>query len=426
MNARRIRPLTRRIEAEIDAGPSKSFTHRALVAAALASGPSAVVDPLVADDTRITLDGLRGLGVAIVESADRWTVPGLPGALPGGGVLDLGDSGTSLRFLLSVAALGRAPSRLDGSPRLRERPLEELAVALRSLGGEVELTAGRLPALTGGLPPAGGTVAIPSGRSSQFASSLLLIGSRLPGGLDLHLEAPVVSSPYVELTVSVLRAFGVAVSRIGDDHWRVEEGSYPGTEYRVEGDHSAASYFLAAAAVTGGRLRVRGLSPDSQQADACLQRILADAGCDVLRGPDWIEVRGHGEIRPMDLDMAAAPDLVPTLAVLALFAEGPSTFRRIGHLRHKESDRLELLARNLEALGRPARATADRLEIGPPVKALRGGTVVTASDHRMAMAFAIAGLRVPGIVVDDADCVGKSNPGFWDQLDGLRRLRTGS
>jgi 3-phosphoshikimate 1-carboxyvinyltransferase len=260
---------------------------------------------------------------------------------------------------------------------------------------------------------------MPSARSSQFASSLLLIGSRLAGGLDLHLEAPV-SSPYVALTVEVLRAFEVAVSRVDDHHYRVQQGSYPGTEYPVEGDHSTASYFLAAAAVTAGRVRVCGLSPDSQQADAVLQRILADTGCKVRRGPDWIEVHGNGELQPLDHDMTAAPDLVPTLAVLALFSAGPSTLRGVGHLRHKESDRLDLLVRNLKILGRPAQATADRLEIGPQVNALRGGEVITASDHRMAMAFAIAGLRIPGVVIDDANCVGKSNPGFWNQLDALR------
>jgi 3-phosphoshikimate 1-carboxyvinyltransferase len=253
---------------------------------------------------------------------------------------------------------------------------------------------------------------------------MLLIGSRLPGGLELDLSPPAVSLPYVEVTVRVLREFGVRVERPDELCWKVPECGYPGREYRVEGDHSSASYFLAAAAVLGGRVRAEGLDPDSAQADARLQRILPELGCEVRSGPGWIEVEGTGTIRPFDLDMSDAPDLVPTLAVLALFADGPSAMRGVGHLRIKESDRLETLAGNLRRLGREASTTEDELIVGEVTLPRPDEvTVETASDHRMAMAFAIAGLRLPGVTVDDADCVAKSNPGFWQDL---YRLTTGN
>jgi 3-phosphoshikimate 1-carboxyvinyltransferase len=199
----------------------------------------------------------------------------------------------------------------------------------------------------------------------------------------------------------------------------VRSGGYPAREYRVEGDHSSASYFLAAPAIVGGRVRVEGLVPNSVQADAMLGRLMAEAGCEVDSGASWIEVRGRRPYRGFDLDMGSAPDLVPTLAVLAMFAGGPSVIRGIGHLRIKESDRLETVASNLRRLGCEARAIDDRLEVRPDPSAYRGALIETASDHRMAMAFAVAGLAVEGVEIDDPSCVSKSNAGFWKQFDSL-------
>jgi 3-phosphoshikimate 1-carboxyvinyltransferase len=423
MNPRTIRPAESAPDAELAAPPSKSVTHRALVAAALADGPSTILGPLLAEDTSVTRAGLRELGVPVEERDGGWTVHGCSGRVAGGGRLWLGDSGTSARFLLALAALSRMPSRLDGSSRLRQRPLQELGEALRRLGSRIRLAphGGGLPAEAGGSPPGGGTVRVASGRSSQFASALMLVGSRLPGGLDLTLEPPAVSLPYVELTERVLRRFGVVVQRVEPLRWRVAEGGYAGRDYRVEGDHSTASYFLAAAALLGGRVMVRGLDPDSPQPDACLAKILERLGCRVARDRDSVEVRGSGRIPSFDLTMGHAPDLVPTLAILGLFSEGASIVRGVAHLRHKESNRLEMLARNIRVLGREAEAVEDRLEIGPPTGMLRGDRISTASDHRMAMAFAVAGLRLKGVVIDDANCVAKSDPRFWDRLEALRR-----
>ena len=219
--------------------------------------------------------------------------------------------------------------------------------------------------------------------------------------------------------MGVLESFGVGIERPEHLRWRVTPGAYPAREFRVEGDHSSASYFLAAAAVVGGRVRVEGLAPDSAQADARLGSLLDEAGCEVNTGEDWIEVRAGRRYRGFDLDMGAAPDLVPTVAVLAMFADGPTVLRGIEHLRIKESDRLETVASNLRRLGCEARAVDDRLEIQPDRSSYRGALVETASDHRMAMAFAVAGLVIDGVVIDDPSCVSKSNAGFWNQLDSL-------
>ncbi|MDX1389156.1 MAG: 3-phosphoshikimate 1-carboxyvinyltransferase, partial [Acidobacteriota bacterium] len=310
---------------------------------------------------------------------------------------------------------------LDGAPRLRERPIRDLSDVLDDLGASLRLTAkgGGLPLEAGGSPVRGGRVTVAADQSSQFASALLLIAPRLAGGLELELAPPAVSLPYVVLTTRVLEDFGVEVVRPSPLTWRVVEGDYAGRRYRVEGDHSSASYFLAAAAVVGGKVRVENLDPSSAQADARLGTILEKLGCSVRRGEDWVEVEGTGTVPAFDLDMSDAPDVVPTLAVIALFADGECAMRGVAHLRIKESDRLGVLAENLGRLGREAEATEDALVVGPPSGVLRAATIATASDHRMAMAFAVAGLRIEGVVVDDADCVSKSNAGFWQDFTKL-------
>jgi len=422
MTARTIQRTDGPLEATFRAPPSKSVTHRALVAAALASGPSTIVGPLDAEDTRVTLKALGALGFRVRAGDSGWEVHGLGGEVRGGSEIDLAESGTSFRILTAVASLGTRPSRLDGAPRLRERPIGELAAALRSLGAHLELSAKveGLPIRVGGVPLRGGRVVLSAKRSSQFATALLMVGSRLEKGLELVLEPPVVSLPYVDLTVAVLEAFGVEVNRPEELRWLVSPGDYPGRKYVVEGDHSSASYFLAAAAVVGGRVRIEHLDPGSAQPDGRLGLVLERLGCVVRRGPDWVEVEGTGSIPPFDLDLSASPDLVPTLAILALFADGPCSMRGIAHLRLKESDRLALLAGNLRKLGRDAAATEDALLVkAPSGKALEGATIETASDHRMAMAFSVAGLRVGGVRVDDAGCVAKSNRDFWKDLSRL-------
>jgi len=420
MGVRRIRCAKSAPSAAFRAPPSKSVTHRALVAAALARGRSAVRNPLDADDTRVTREGLSALGVPVTDESGTWVVEGRDGLVAGGGRLDLRESGTSARLLLALSALGEAPSVLDGDPRLRERPIADLAEALERLGARVVPgdRSGKLPLEAGGVPPSGGRVEVPGDATSQYASALLLVGSRLPHGLDLTMRLPAVSLPYVRITERVLADFGVRVRNDGL-RWLVAPTRYRGREYVVEGDWSSASYLLAAAAVTGGRVTVDGVSASSAQADARLPAILRRTGCVVDVGRDRVEVRGGARWTGFDLDMNEAPDLVPTLAALAAFADGPCVIRGVGHLRHKESDRLETIASNLNAVGRPASVVGDRLEIGAPAGRLHGARIATASDHRIAMAFAVVGLRVEGVEIDDPGCVAKSHPGFWDQFEVL-------
>ncbi len=422
MAGRLIHPARGPLKARLHAVPSKSVTHRALVAAALARGTSLLRSPLEADDTLVTRDGLAQLGFSVRCTPEGWSVEGRAGRVPGGGTLQLGASGTSFRFLAAVAALGEEPSRLDGTPRLRQRPVEELLQALEGLGARVERPpAGSLPLIVGGRAwdPQAARVGVRGARSSQFASALLLVGARRPRGLELVVEPPAVSLPYVELTAHVLRGFGVPVERTGPATWRVPPCDYAGRDFAIEGDHSSASYFFAAAMLLGGSVRLEGLDPYSPQADARFPKALRELGATVRSGEGWIEVEGTGRLPGFEVDLTEAPDLAPTFAALALFAEGTAVLRGVAHLRHKESDRLELVARNLRRLGREAWAEADRLVVRAPAGRLRGGPVETAGDHRIAMAFAVAGLRLGGVVLDDAACVAKSYPRFWDDLGRL-------
>lgn len=413
MDVRTIRTRRRALEITVEAPPSKSVTHRALVAASLARGASSIRNALVSDDTRATCGGLAELGVEIRRCPQHVIVVGTAGTIRGGGRLNLRESGTSLRLLSAVASLGQRPSELDGAHRLRQRPIEELAVALRSLGGRFESTG--WPLSIGGADLSGGPIALSGGRSSQFASALMMIAPSMPNGLRLELIPPVVSAPYIELTARVMREFGASVERESECRWRVRPGSMQGRDFRVEGDHSSVSYFLAAAAICGGSVCVRGIDPMSAQPDARLGSMLAELGCRFESGPDWIRIGGVGRIPAFRVDLADAPDLAPTVAALALFAEGPCRISGLAHLPFKESDRLSLLVENLNRLGRSARVAEGAIEIDGDQSRLKGNEIATASDHRMAMAFALAGLRLEGVRIPEPRSVEKSNPAFWDQ-----------
>ena len=407
----------RALDARVIAPPSKSVSHRALVVAALADGVSTIRRPLDAGDIRATVSGLRALGIAITASGDEIRVEGCGGRVPGGGNLELAESGTSLRFLTAMAAIGERPSRIDGCARLRERPIRPLADALAALGAAV--SPGGLPLTVGGIPVRGGEVRVAASPSSQFASGLIAIGPCLREGLEVRLLPPVVSRPYVELTAEVMSAFGADVQTAGDHLWRVGTASYRARSFTIEGDHSSASYFLAAPLIASGRVRVNQLDPRSLQADACFTEILEGLGAEIRRGGNWIEVEGTGEVPPFDVSLGHAPDLVPTFAVLGLFATGPSVIRNVPHLRVKESDRLDQLALNLRQLGSAVDADEDRLTIHGRHQAMSEPTIRTGGDHRVAMAFALAGLKIPGLRVDDAACVAKSNPSFWNDWEEM-------
>jgi 3-phosphoshikimate 1-carboxyvinyltransferase len=411
------------LDVVIDAPPSKSLTHRALVAAALAEGTSRIQGPLDAEDTRVTRYGLSALGAIVSDGPEgEWAVRGCGRAVAGGATIDLGASGTSARLLAAVAALACRPSRLDGSPRLRERPMAELAAALGALGAAITTAPdGGLPWEAGGRPMSGGTVRLRGDRSSQFASALLLVGGRLPRGLLVEVEPPVVSAGYVGLTAAVLRTFGAEVEPCGDHGWRVGPGGLHARDYRVEGDWSSASYFLAAPALLAGRVRVRNLAPLSAQPDRGFLTLLRRIGCSVREGFDWVEVSGSGHVPAFECDLRETPDLAPTVAALGLFARGACTISGLDHLRHKESNRLEGLCRNLQRLNRSARVDGGRLIIEASDVEPRGGPIETAGDHRLAMAFALVRLRLPDVQIDAPHVVTKSYPDFWQQWERITR-----
>jgi 3-phosphoshikimate 1-carboxyvinyltransferase len=427
MPRRCIEPAKGPLCGDFRAVPSKSVTHRALVAAAVADGRSQLYGPLDADDTQRTLSGLRALGVRIDARVGSWSVEGTGGVIPGGGTVDAGSSGTTARFLTALAAVGAEPTLLDGSPRLRERPMGELVEALAALGGSIQAAPGGvLPVRAGGTKIAGGAVAVAGTRSSQFASALLLAAPAFERGLVLTIPAPRVSFPYVLLTLEVLEAFGATIARPDDETIVVSPQRLRGRSFEIEGDHSSASYLFAATAILGGRVSIRGLRIDSAQADARFLRDLASLGCEVTdQGPGGVAVSASGRVPAFSWNLADAPDLAPTAAALALFAEGPCELTGLDHLRLKESDRLAIIAENLARLGARASVDGGSLSITPPRRGeARGARIEVAHDHRIAMAFAVAGLAIPGVELQDRDAVGKSYPRFWDDLATL--VRTGS
>jgi 3-phosphoshikimate 1-carboxyvinyltransferase len=412
------------LDAVVAVPGSKSLSNRALVAAALARGESRLSGVLGSEDIEAMRAALVALG-AEVQALGRhgWRVRGSDGALRApSGTLDARASGTAARFLTAIATLAPGPSLIDGTPRLRERPIADLAEALSRLGAEVEVL-GRngcppVRIAGGGLP--GGAAAVDARRSSQTVSALLLAAPYARADVELELvEGALVSRPYVELTLQVMRDFGAEAgwTPAGRLHVRAGHG-YRGRRYAVEPDASSAAYFFCAAAIAGGRVRVPGLRPDSVQADLGLLAVLEQMGCRVARDAEGVEVTGpDGALAGVDVDMNAMPDAVLALAVTAAFASGPTRIRNVAHLRLKESDRLAALERELGKLGCAARAEADALAIEPGP--LHGAEIATYDDHRMAMAFALAGLRVPGVVIRDPACVAKSWPKYFDALGRL-------
>jgi 3-phosphoshikimate 1-carboxyvinyltransferase len=407
---------------------SKSITNRALVCAALATGDSLLVGALESDDTRVMRDALAGLGIGLRhdERQAQIEVEGCGGGIPASKAdLFVGNSGTTVRFLAAMLALGHGEYRLDGVARMRERPIEDLLVALRQLGIDAQSESGT------GCPPvvirasgiAGGAAHVAGNVSSQFLSGLLLAAPYAASDVELLVDGELVSKPYVEMTLAVMRSFG-AQAEAAADLSRIKVSAahrYTGRRYEIEPDASAASYFFAAAAVTAGRITVEGLNRDALQGDVAFCECLAKMGCRVEYGPQEISVTG-GLLVGIDIDMNAISDTVQTLAAVALFARGPTTIRGVGHIRHKETDRIGNLAIELRKLGATVEELDDGLRITPGP--LRPATLETYGDHRMAMSFAVAGLATPGVTIKDPGCTAKTYPGFFTDLKRLSNATT--
>lgn len=419
-------PVVGRVQATVEIPGSKSYTNRAIVCACLADGRSVLRNASSCEDTRLLIDALGEIAFTISEAPDRkeLIVEGLNGEIPARRAnLDLGNAGTSIRFLMSFLALSHGDFVLDGDERMRQRPVDDLLVALNHLGCRA------LSVRNNGCPPVvivgsglrGGRVEVSGDRSSQFVSSLLLAAPYASGPIELAVRGKMVSRPYIQMTLQTMAAFGVrAEEAAGRDEvvYHVPGGqAYRASTYAVEPDASGATYFWALAAITGGRVFTPGFSKESLQADIRFLDFLSKMGAQVEWRDGGVEVVG-GDLNGIDADLGDLPDAVPTLAVTALFAKGTTTIRGVPHLRIKESDRIAALRKELEKLGAAVEEREDGLEIRPGT--FRGATIETYSDHRIAMSFAIAGAARGGVRVEDPACVRKSFPDFFDRLMAVR------
>ncbi|MGH8958174.1 MAG: 3-phosphoshikimate 1-carboxyvinyltransferase, partial [Acidimicrobiia bacterium] len=355
---------------------------------------------------------------SIDDSDDPWLVLGRGAELdPPSAPIDASESGTTARFLAALAPLVIGTVEIIGKGRLPQRPFRELAAALSSLGVEAHTTNGGLPlSISGKGGLRGGQVAVDPSRSSQFVTALLLVAPLANEPLHIEMTGPPVSAPYLESTVEVMTAFGAEVDRDGLV-FRVANSGYRPTHFEIEADASAAAYPLVAAAITGGRVAIEGIPPESTQPDLALVEVLAGMGCEVRRGGHRLELAGPPRLEPVDTEMGRAPDAVLALAVACLFAGGPSRIRNVGNLRLKESDRLAALAEELIRVGGVARIEGDDLVVVPGD--LRPATVDSHGDHRIAMALALVGLRQPGIEIADPAVVEKTWPRYFEVLRAL-------
>jgi 3-phosphoshikimate 1-carboxyvinyltransferase len=406
---------------EVTAPPSKSYTHRALIMAALGSGQSMILNPLYAEDTLLTMSALRMLGISLEVNPDSVVVNGCNGTFNDreNTILDLNNSGTSLRLLAPLALLCRYPVTLTGSSRMQERPIGPLTEALQTLGGSIQFLKNE------GYPPLrvsghlqGGTAVIEGSISSQFISSILIAAPYAVTETEVIIPSPPVSGSYLDITLEVMQAFGVGVKREGYTRFLVSnKRRYTGRKYAIEGDYSSSSYFFAIAAICGGRMTVKNLEPGSVQGDRRFPDILASMGCTVTYSGNEVTVERSGKLHGITVDMATCPDTVQTLCMVAAMADTPTTITGISHLKFKESDRITSTAERLKSLGGDVQVGVDRITINPAP--LHGGVIDPENDHRTAMSFAVLGLCVGGITIANAECVNKSFPEFWNVIRGL-------
>lgn len=418
-----IVPFDGPVDATVRPPGSKSITNRALLTAALARGRSVLDGVLIADDTEAMLGCVRALGADVDLSVDGTTVTidGIGGDLAGSAdAFFARQSGTTARFIAATLALADRPLRLDADEAMRRRPMGEVLGALERLGVSIETEGNGLPVTIcgpvrddGSMP----TVSLGASVSSQFTSGLLLAAACMPEGLRIEIEGDVVSRPYLEMTVAVMRSFGATVSMPDDHTFVVEPGGYRGTDYDIEPDASAASYFFALAAICGGRVQVDGLGSASLQGDVAFVDVLESMGAIVERSANSITVIG-GPLRGVDADFSQISDTAQTIAGVAVFAQGPTRISGIDFIRNKETDRIAAVVRELQRIGIDATEDVDGFTIKPgPV---RPATVETYDDHRMAMSMTLIGIGHAGISIADPACVRKTFPTYFDEIERLR------
>lgn len=419
-----ISPASGPVDTEVRVPGSKSLTNRAMCMAALASGTSTLHNALFSDDTRYFGTALRALGIEVREDADAATisVDGHGGAIPAREAdLFVGNAGTAARFLTALLALGEGCYTVDGVPRMRERPIDELLAALTAQGARItsDSEPPRMPFTLCGAGLAGGNLEISGMRSSQPISALLMVAPLARAATTVHITGTLVSKPFVGMTTRLMEQFGVTAAGGSTSLYIAAGQRYHPVNMVIEPDATNASYFFAAAAVTGGRVTVAGLTRNSLQGDLAFLEVLRQMRCKVRWRGDTVTVQGPAQLAGVDVNLAPISDTAPTLAAIAPFAKAPVTIRGIAHTRLQETDRVAAMATELRRLGVPVEERDDGLRIEPA--APRAATVETYDDHRMAMAFAVTGLRASGIAIADPGCTAKTFPDYFTrfaQLEG--------
>jgi 3-phosphoshikimate 1-carboxyvinyltransferase len=418
-SSRLVAVKTGPLEATVRPPGSKSLTIRSLFAAGMAPGASYLGHPLDSGDTHAAIGALRSLGVLVGEAGESWSVEGRGGRFEHSSEpIDVGESGLTARSLIALGALVTGPTRIVGQGRLPLRPMDGLIAALSQLGVTVRSATGGVPLVvegTGSL--GGGTVSVPSGATSQFATALLLVAPLASEPLTVIVEDIQGSAGYLDLTLDVMKGFGARVEQSGE-RFHVEPSGYRPSDVEIEPDASAAVYPMVATAIRGGTVTVSGLADSSHQPDFRITGVLAEMGCRITQTETSTTIEASGDsLHPVDIDLSSMPDGALAAAVACLFADGESHLAGLASLRHKESDRLQALADQLQNVGGQARVEGDSLVISPGV--LRPARVDTYGDHRVAMALSLVGLIQPGIEIEAPHVVDKTWPGFWEMLDAL-------
>jgi 3-phosphoshikimate 1-carboxyvinyltransferase len=419
-----IAPINHPVQTTVQVPGSKSLTNRALLIAALADGTTRLSNALFSDDSKYFAQALQTLGFKIYADPSRaeLIVTGLSGRIPADKAeLFIGNAGTAARFLSAFLTLGSGEFILDGDTRMRERPIGDLVSALKQLGAKLQPSASDCPPVkisASGLP--GGKAVIAGNISSQFLSALLMVAPYAQRPIEITLSTDLNSKPYVDMTLAVMSDFGVAVKRNTYESFVINAGFYRSCEnYVIEPDASAASYFFAAPAILGGSVRIQNITRNSLQGDIAFLDVLGKMGCLIVEGNDFVEVTGPDLLTGVDVDMRDIPDTAQTLAVIAPFATTPTHIRGIASARVKETDRVHATCVELMRLGVTVNEREDGMTIFP-CESIHPASIQTYNDHRMAMAFALIGLRTGGITIENPGCVSKTFPNYFSVLETLR------
>ena len=418
-----ITSINHHLNATVRVPGSKSLTNRALLIAALAKGTTRLTNALFSDDSKYFAKALQTLGfdVLLDDVNHEMTITGLGGKIPAKRAeLFIGNAGTAARFLSAFLTLGNGEYILDGEPRMRERPIGDLIEALNQLGVEMEAKNNCPPVEIFAKGLSGGKTKIAGNISSQFLSALLMVAPYAQSPIEIELTTDLNSKPYVDMTISIMKDFGVEIERNEYSHFTVHPSSYlPITNYPIESDASAASYFFAAPAICGGTVRVENISHKSVQGDIAFLDVLAQMGCDIKEEENYIEVTGAETLHGIDVDMRDIPDTAQTLAAVAPFALSPTRIRGIASARVKETDRVSATCTELKRLGVQVEEHEDGITIHP-CQSFQPADIQTYNDHRMAMAFSLIGLRFDGVTIENPSCVSKTFPNFFEVLETLR------